>query len=207
MKSSLQSRSAFPNNRGIHTHLHMLTLSLLVQPLSRYMASPKRRSHKLAVNGVVRPDSTVHLTPRRGDCSRPGPTERCYAADGGCGRLGQGKERKEALHRRPVALDLEASRAQRLVECSAFVNQRGQRARIGLDGRVGPVYTPAGDLEAPFGDHGPEVILPEPQLVASVEPSGGLRVEHRPEGKDQGIDPYLRVSGPRRGAGTPAPQA
>ena len=49
------------------------------------------RSHKLAVYGVVRPDSTVHLIPRRGDCSRPGPTERCYAPTAGAAGSGRGK--------------------------------------------------------------------------------------------------------------------
>ncbi len=34
MTLSLQSRSAFPNNRATHAHLHTLTPSLLVQPLS-----------------------------------------------------------------------------------------------------------------------------------------------------------------------------
>ncbi len=49
------------------------------------------RSHKLAVYGVVRPDSTVHLTPRRGNRSRPGPTERCYTPAAGEASSGRGK--------------------------------------------------------------------------------------------------------------------
>src|SRR5919112_5200025 len=139
------------------------------------------RSRKLAVYGTVLPP-------------------------GGCGRLGQGEERKKALHRRLVALDLHLPGAQRLGEIAAVVGQRGQGGRVGLDGRVWPLGFPADDLEAAVSYHDEEGVLPEVQLVARSEALCGARVEHRSEGEDERIDPQCGVARPRRGAGSPAPQ-
>src|SRR5919112_1953715 len=139
------------------------------------------RSRKLAVYGTVLPP-------------------------GGCGRLGQGEERKKALHRRLVALDLPLPGAQRLGEIAAVVGQRGQGAGVGLDGRVWPLGFPADDLKPAVGNLSSEDVLPEVQLVARSEALCGARVEHRSEGEDERIDPQCGVARPRRGAGSPAPQ-
>jgi hypothetical protein len=127
-------------------------------------------------------------------------------SDGACCRLGHREEAEEASHRRLVALDLQVPRAQRLRELAAFEDQCGQRNRVGLDGRVGPLRASADDLEAAVCDLSVEAFLAEPQFVARLDPVCGARVEHRPKREDDRVDADRGIAGPRRGAGTPAPK-
>jgi hypothetical protein len=97
------------------------------------------------------------------------------------------------------------------VSCRSFrtapPRQRPQhRGILGLDDRVGPLGTATDDLEAALVYHRAETILPKPELVDRLEPARGLRVEHRPEGEDEGIDPQRGVAQPPRGARSPASQ-
>src|SRR3712207_5747529 len=136
----------------------------------------------------------------------PRETQAALRAGGGGRGLRQRKEREEALDLRPVALDPHVPRAQSLVEPAALVDQRPQRAGIALDHRVGPLRYPALDLETTPRDLGPKPVLPDPELVARLEPLRSDRVEHRPQREDEGIDAQRGVAGSQRGAGTPASQ-
>src|ERR687898_3231166 len=80
----------------------------------------------------------------------------------GWGGLEQREEAYKALHRRPVALDLQVPRAQRRGEVAALVNQPGQDLRVRHDSRVGSIRGPAFDLELPVGHDGAEDVLAKP---------------------------------------------
>jgi hypothetical protein len=132
---------------------------------------------------------------------------RATLSTGGCCSLGKREEGKEACHRLPVVLDPYVPGAQHLVRLAFLVYQRPQhRGILGLDDRVGPLGGAADDLDAVLVHHCAETVLPEPQLVARVEPLGGLRVERRPEGEDEGIDLQRGFAGPPGGASTLVPQ-
>lgn len=124
----------------------------------------------------------------------------------GRGWFGKRKERKEALDRLLVAFDPDVFRAQRVCKEKIPVDQRGQRFGVGLDDRVGVLGASANDLKASVSNLGPETILPKPQLVSSVEPFRGFRIEHRPEGEDEGVHTNRSAFEFRRGANTPAPK-
>src|SRR5918997_2288733 len=111
--------------------------------------------------------------------TRPRDSQAALRAGGGGRGLRQREELEEALDLRPVALDPHLPRAQRLVEPAALVDQRPKHAGIPLDHRVGPLRGPALYLEAAPRDLDPEPGLPDPELVASLEPFSGDGVEHR----------------------------
>jgi hypothetical protein len=125
-------------------------------------------------------------------------------ADGRCSRLGQGEEAKEALHRLPLALDLDLPRTQCLVEGATLVDHCSQSGWIALYDRIGTLYTPAFDLQTAIPNYSAEAVLAETQFVARVEPLRGMRIEHRPERENEGVNTKLRVTRPRRRARTPA---
>src|SRR5918995_3271760 len=130
---------------------------------------------------------------------------RATLSTGRCCRLGKWEEGKEARHRLPVALDPYVPGAQHLVEIASLVDQRPQhRGILGLDDRVGPLGAAADYLETALVDHRLETVLPEPELVARLEPFDRARVEHGPEGEDKGIDAQRGVTGSRWRASTPA---
>src|ERR687884_313158 len=69
--------------------------------------------------------------------------------------------RRPAPHRLLATPNLDAPRAQRFREGAALEDQRGQRAGMGLDSRVGPLCAPADDFEAPVCNLGVKAVLPE----------------------------------------------
>jgi hypothetical protein len=73
-------------------------------------------------------------------------------ASDACGRLGQRDEIEEAFRRGSVAVEPQIPRVQRLDEPTVVPKQRGQRARVGIEGRVGLPGLAAGALEPAVGD-------------------------------------------------------
>jgi hypothetical protein len=85
-----------------------------------------------------------------------------------------------------VALDRDVSHFQRVRELSALPDQRAEGRGVGLDDRIRVVRRAAIDLDRPVGDPDGECVLAQAQLVAGGQVAGGIGVEERPEGEDDG---------------------
>src|SRR5829696_3029490 len=212
---TLQCRGS--SSASVRTKPMVLNSMLIAKPLvfaptlDRYHFKIEHTAIVLESNGRRSSGATGRTPPSTWPCSAVAardPLTRALrpANDGGRSRLGQGEEREKALYHRPLSLDLYLPCSQRLSEGSTFVNQRPQRGGLALDGSVGPLRIPPGNLKAPVCNLSPEDLLPKPQLVERLNPFCSARIEHRPKGEDERINPQRGIARPHRRAGTPVPQ-
>jgi hypothetical protein len=102
-------------------------------------------------------------------------------------RLGQGKQRNEALDRSLVALGGQGPRAFGIGERPPAPEHGAERVGVGVDDRVGLVSVPASHVELIVGDVDAEAVLAESQLEAGAESGRGPRVEPRAERQDHRV--------------------